>query len=187
MPAPPRAILLDTCVLINLAATGRLSQIASLCGWRFVVCSAVARESIFLRSPDSEAESERVRLDSLIGSGALTVCAVEGEEEEALYVAYAAHLDDGEAMSLALAEARGFTLATDDKKARRLFLEAVGDPGRLLSTPAILRRWATRLRLPQRALRDALLAVTNRARYFPPPTDPHFRWWLDSTARGLQT
>lgn len=187
MPAPPRAILLDTCVLINLAATGHLEQIVLLRGCRFLICSAVAQESMFLRSPDFEAESERVPLDSLIESGALTVCSVEGEEEEALYVAYAAHLDDGEAMSLALAEARGFILATDDRKARRLFLEAAGDPGRLLSTPAILRQWATRVRLPRHALRDALLAVTNRARYFPPPTDPHFRWWLNSTARGLQT
>jgi hypothetical protein len=45
-------------------------------------------------------------------------------------------------MSLALALARGLVLTTDERKARRLFLEAARDVKRLTSTSELLRQWA---------------------------------------------
>lgn len=78
---------------------------------------------------------DTVELDSFVNSKCLTVYGLSGNEEQSLYIDYAADLDDGEAMTLALAFSRGFTVATDDRKARRIFLEDTGDTTRLLSTP----------------------------------------------------
>ncbi len=174
-----RAVLLDTCVLINLIATGHLEDIVSRSDDEFIICSAVADESIFLRQVDVQAQPELVQIQSLVQSGHLRVYHPENDEEESLYVSYATELEDGEAMSLALAQLRGLVMATDDKKARRLFLEAVDDSSRLLSTAAILRKWAERGRVPPATLAAILKGVNTRARFFPSQTDPDYQWWCD--------
>lgn len=176
---PCKIVLLDTCVLINLIASGQAKDILGTVEEKFMICSAVEKESIFLRASDPEGPPEAVQTHSLTESGHLDVCYLANEEEERLYVDYASHLDDGEAMSLAIAQSRGFVLATDDRKARRLFLDAVHDPARLLSTPGILRTWSERAGVSQVKLKALLSRVTLRARFLPPSDDPHYQWWCE--------
>lgn len=169
--------ILDACVLINLLASGRAEEILTGSEYRFGICTVASSESIYLRSADSNAPPEEVKLDLFVKSKCLTVYALSGETEQLLYVDYAADLDDGEAMTLALAFSRGFSMATDDRKARRIFLEEIGDATRLLSTAQILRMWSKKAGLSSGELKKVLLEVSRRGRFSPHSGDPDFSWW----------
>ena len=169
--------ILDACVLINLLASGHTKEILSGSEYKFGICTVVSSESIYLRATDSNAPPEEVKLDPLVKSKYLTVYALSGDNEQTPYVDYAADLDDGEAMTLALAFSRGFSMATDDRKARRIFLEEIGDATRLLSTAQILRMWSKKAGLTSGELKKLLLEVSRRVRFSPPSGDPDFSWW----------
>lgn len=171
--------IVDACVLINLLASGEIEEIlrATECGT--LICSVVENESIYLRTEDPKAPIDPINLAPLIGSGLLSVCHVEGDDEAELYVDYASALDDGEAMSLTIALSRGFVLATDERKARRLFLKNVSEPERLTSTSELVRRWAERMAVPIDRVKAALLNIEKRARYHPAKTDVNYKWWMD--------
>jgi predicted nucleic acid-binding protein len=176
----PRAQILDACVLINLLASGELEGILRAAARDSLICTAVKRESIYLRTEDPKVPLEPIELNPLIDSGLLTVCQIEGAQEAELYVDYASVLDDGEAMSLAIALSHGFILATDERKARRLFLDFKPDTQQLTSTSELLRRWAEAETISRERLKAALLNIEKRARYQPASTDPNYQWWLDS-------
>ena len=176
-----REQILDACVLINLLASGEIEDILRVAGRDSLVCSAVEKESIYLRTGDPHTPLELIELKPLIDSGLLTVCQIEGDQEAQLYVDYASALDDGEAMSLAIALSRDFVLATDERKARRLFLEAAGDQKRLTSTTALVRHWAEAERIPADRVKTALTRIEERARYQPPTTDANYKWWVGAS------
>ena len=176
MSSRPVAIL-DACVLINLLATGRAQDIMSESGYQFGICSVVKNESIYLRASDSSAPPEEMKLDPYVESNSLIVYELSGDAEKVLYVDYAAELDDGEAMSLALVYSRGFNLASDDRKARRLFMQEIADSKRLLSTSQILKDWSENPGLDPAELKHVLTEVSRRGRFFPNSGDTHFAWW----------
>lgn len=176
----PLTVLLDTCTLINLLATGEVEAILRSMDSDFVICSAVLQESIYLRSDDDADPPDPIDLGPLIESGALTVCSLESEEEELLYIDYASQLDDGEAMSIAIAIERVYTLATDERKARRLFLEAAGNTDRLLSTAELVHNWSQSEQIPSDKLRITLLRIAQRARFVPRQSDPNYDWWRNA-------
>ena len=176
MPSRPVAIL-DACVLINLLASGRAQDIMTGSRYRFGICSVVKNESIYLRATDSNAPPEEVKLDLHLESNSLVVYELSGDVEKELYVDFAAELDDGEAMSLALVHARGFAMASDDRKARRIFMEEVAVPERLLSTSQILKDWSEIVGLSPTELKQVLVDVSRRGRFFPNSGDDHFEWW----------
>jgi len=169
-----RPAVLDACVLLNLLATERIAEVAKVIAPACLVCSAVAAESLYLRPLEPGGKPEAIDLGPLVKGGVLTACAIQGPLEEEAYVNYAIELDDGEAMSLAIAQARNFALATDERKARRIIRENL--PHLLvISTAEIVHGWA---RTTGRA--DAVRAVRSietRARFRPPDTDPLSPWW----------
>jgi predicted nucleic acid-binding protein len=175
-----RAQILDACVLINLLASGEIEGILRASALDSLICTAVEGESIYLRTEDPKVTLEPIDLRPLIDSGLLTVCHIEGSNEAELYVDYASALDDGEAMSLAIALSRGFDLATDERKARRLFLESGAEPQRLISTSELIRRWAEAESVPTQGLKAVLLQVEKRARYQPSVSDSNYQWWVDA-------
>jgi hypothetical protein len=177
----PRPQILDACVLINLLASGETEGILRAAARDSLICTVVASESIYLRPDDPKTPLEPIDLNPLIDSGLLTVCHVEGDDEAELYVDYSGALDDGEAMSLAIALSRGFVLATDERKARRLFLEATGDQARLVSTSELIRQWADTERVAAERLKAALLEIEKRARYRPPVAGDNYDWWSDAS------
>ena len=176
MSSRPVAIL-DACVLINLLASGRAQDIMSVSEYQFGICSVVKNESIYLRSTESSAAPEEVKLDPYVECGSLTVYELSGDAEKELYVDYAAELDDGEAMSLALVYSRGFSIASDDRKARRLFMEEIADSKRLLSTSQIVKGWSEKAGLDPGDLKQVLTEVSRRGRFFPNSGDAYFAWW----------
>jgi predicted nucleic acid-binding protein len=171
--------IIDACVLINLLATDELPDIVHVRGKPSLICEIVKKESVFLRSEDPHNPKELIDLHPLIREGSLGVCEIQSPREELLYVDFAAVLDDGEAMSLAIAVARGFDLATDDRKARSLFLKKVGQPTRLISTSQLLRKWTETRAASIERVKLVLSKIERRASYRPPTTDPNFQWWAD--------
>jgi predicted nucleic acid-binding protein len=144
-----------------------------------MVCSAVSGESLYLRPLEADGRLEAVDLTPFVDTGALTSCEIEGEVEEDLYVSYALELDDGEAMSLAIAQSRNLALATDERKARRIAQENVPLLS-LISTAEIIRAWAE-----GKERRDVIAVVRSiliRARFRPADSDPLAFWWNEMLA-----
>jgi predicted nucleic acid-binding protein len=169
-----RAVVLDTCVLINLLATGQIVEIAPVVAPTCLVCSAVSQESLYLRTLEADAKPELVNLGPLFTAGTLSRTVLQGDAEEELYVTYALELDDGEAMSLAIAQSRNLTLATDDRKARRVIRENAPHLS-VISTSDIIHAWSeTRERA---AVVEAVRLIQSRARFRPSAPDPLTAWW----------
>jgi predicted nucleic acid-binding protein len=170
-----RLLLSDCSVLLNLLAADCVSALAENTGWRIAICPAVQDEVIKLRNPHT-GEMERIDLQPSIDSGLLQICDLEGAAEEELYVNQAAILDDGEAMSIAIAACRNWDLGIDDKQAsnytKRMF---PGVP--VWSTPDILRKWEGAASLPTTELQRCIQLIEARARYFPARSHPLNDWW----------
>jgi predicted nucleic acid-binding protein len=170
--------LSDSSTLINILATGIPESILRVFPDGIWICTAVQAETLYLRSENPDSAPEPISLDPLIANGALQLTGIEDRGEAALYVELAADLDDGEAMTLAIAHIRGYHAATDDKKARRVADERLRIP-RLLRTSDLLRAWADSATPNRQDLRTMLTRIRDIARFDPPNDDPLRTWWKD--------
>ena len=172
-------IVLDASCLLNLYATGRMRDIAQALPYRLVVAEYVAtQEALFVwRVTEGTEERIRVDLNPLIDDGLIQVMDLESSEEQTTFVDIAAQVDDGEAVTCALALHRDWSVATDDRKARRVFTELAGDVS-LFSTSELLKAWADKASIPHEELRDALRAIQAGASYMPSRRDPLYEWWV---------
>ena len=173
-------LLLDASCLLNLYATGRMMEIAAALPWQLAVVDYVMeQEALYVRIIGASAEQEEtvpVDLSPLIDEGLLLVLRLETPSEEASFVELAAVLDDGEAITGAIALNRGHSVAIDDRKARRVLGEKA--PGmRLVSTLELMRQWCECV--PVQEVSRALRAMQHGARYVPGQRDPLYTWWRD--------
>jgi predicted nucleic acid-binding protein len=167
-------VVLDTCCLVNLAAIdGTLDCLASLkLIWH--VPTAVQTEGIFIRAAADSREVQRIELTPSITKGAVQICSPANDAEHALYVEFALSLGDGEAMALAIAKNRGWKVATDDRKARNK-AEAVGVS--VVTTPELVRRWASETARSTAEVAMALRRIETLARFSPAENSPAAKWW----------
>jgi hypothetical protein len=118
-----------------------------------------------------------VDLGPLLGSGVLTLCAAEKQEETDLFVHYASLFrSDGEAMCIALAESRDWPVATDDTKAIRI-AQAAGLT--VICCPELVKRWADVAHPDQATLTKAIQDIELLAQFRPNPAMPEYQWWGD--------
>lgn len=168
--------IIDACCFINLYATGDLRGFlrASGCNWH--VPTVALAESLFVRAPaDADEDTlEPIVAQPLIDEGLLKPVDIEGDAEAGWYVRLAADLDDGEAMALAISKVRGWTTATDDRKARRIAAR-LDIP--VVTTPELMRQWAERAALPSPVVRKLLRHIVVRARFSPADDAPGSVWW----------
>ena len=177
-------VVLDTSVALNLLATGVGAVVLKTLEVNCFVCSAVVDEAIYIRSDDPAQPREPVSIDSWLQSGAVDITSPKGPVEEELYVQFAGDLDDGEAMSLAICRARGYALAADDRKARRIASRLAPPAVQLLSTSQIFHHWANRTGAAAGELKRVLSAIELRARFIPPHDDPLREWWIQSRSQS---
>lgn len=163
-----RPVVLDTCILINLLATDRVEEILRVVAPQCLVCSAVSKESLYLRPLQPDAQAEAIDLSLLFEARILAPCDTEAASEEELYVNYASELDDGEAMSLAIAQARTFVLGTDDRKTRRLIRENISRLS-IVSIVEIIHAWASEVQPSE--VSATVRAIQARARFRPQDSD----------------
>jgi len=170
-----KVLLNDASVLLNLLAADCIAEIASALDWQFAICPLVRDEAKKLRDA-STGDMVPVDIAPLIESGVLQVFELSGDDEKTRYVEEATVVDDGEAMSIAIAACRRLELAIDDRQAsnhvRRTFPSL-----KLWTTPDIIKRWADVAALSEARLRDVFLSIEIRARYSPPNSHPLAAWW----------
>ena len=171
-----KVILNDACVLLNLLATGRIEEILGAFDCSFGIVAEVAAETLYLKNP-SDGTKDRVDIQPLVDNGILFTTSVETPAEESSFVHYAALLDDGEAMSLAIATERNWLLATDDRKTRNLIER---DHLRIgpITTVQLLQCWQSRRAIDDESMSNVLNRIWERASYNPKPSTDEGQWWF---------
>ncbi len=174
-------LLLDACCIINLFATGRIEEILALLPYRFATSRLVATQEVLSiaridASPDGALEREILPPARLENLGDLALLEIQTAEEKADFIRFAEEIDDGEASVCALALSHRGSVATDDRRALRM-LDRIAPRVPTVQTPEVLYEWA-RLACPaEPTLKNMLLAVRVRARFFPRRDAPRFEWW----------
>ena len=172
-------LAVDACCLLNLMAAGNiLNPTSTKLGFSLYVPVVVAKESIYYLQPDEDHADQLVRkevkVDELVQLGQVSYCDVEGSYESELYVQFAVQLDDGEAACLAIAKSRTWTIATDDRVARRIAAEQSVP---ILGTPEIVKIWAESNSVSDLDIASAINNIQRFAKYTPKVTVPDADWW----------
>lgn len=182
------AVILDACGTLNLYASGQFVPILTTLHHEWYVPAAVERESQQYRQPDP-ADPEKlvalpIDLTPALDAGVLSRCDCQGDEETDLYVELAARIgDDGESMGLAIAKCRGWSVLTDDKKARRIAKE-LGVV--VLATTGVMKQWAEIANPDAEQLSAVLEAIERFANYRPGRGAENYEWWVASIKTGGQ-
>jgi predicted nucleic acid-binding protein len=182
MPAPQRPIILDASCLLNLYASGRLQEVAQTLPQPLAVVDyVVQQEALYIRrrsSDQDQEEREPVNVEPLVSAGLIRVMKVDSEAEATTFIDLAREMDDGEALTCALAMHRHRDVATDDRKARRI-LSARAPQVLVSSTLAVMKQWAELAGIAKAELRAVLLNIRSGANYYPGERDPFYEWWSD--------
>lgn len=124
-----RIVVADANVLINLILVGQLPLLGALPEYEFVVPNDVVSEI-------TDAQ-QRSALDATLAAGHLRQESIADSQELARYAELRAILGKGEAACLALAESRGWLIASDEKRTLRREVDRRLGPGRLITTPGL--------------------------------------------------
>jgi len=182
-PVAPPAVI-DACCLIDLLATGQAEDILRATGFTWHLPSAVQGEILYVRQHDPAQPGLVIKvspdLSSLINSGLLTACDPASQHELDRFVHYATMFrSDGEAMCLALAEARTWVLASDDRRAIRVARQAGVT---VVSCPQLMKTFADTAKPPQAALVQILQDIQFLAQFVPNASMSEYQWWVDQLA-----
>jgi hypothetical protein len=176
----PTPAVIDACCLIDLLVSGHLEVILRSTGHTWHLPDAVRAEIPFIRRHDPTRPgsfvSAQVDLSPHLDTGLLTACQPTDTHEQRLFVQYAARFrSDGESMCLAIAESRGWSIATDDRKAIRV-AQQVGLA--VVSCPVLVKSWFDATRPDTATLDQVLTDIQTLARFRPNSTMPESAWWL---------
>jgi predicted nucleic acid-binding protein len=127
--SPPRVVLTDACVLINLALAGRLALFGAFPDFELSAPEEVLAEILRPR--------ERRAVEEALEAGLLRRVSLTEPEALATFADLLQFMGRGEAACLALATRCGALVASDEK--RRFLREAQQrlGPGRVLNTPGL--------------------------------------------------
>jgi hypothetical protein len=172
-------VALDACCLIDLLASGQAEAILRAAGYAWHLPSSVQADVQYVRQhdPDNPGSYRNVPVDftPLVDSGVFTPCHPDDPQEQARYIHYATMFrSDGEALCLALAECRGWTVATDD---RRAILIAHPAGLTVVSCPELVRAWADATRPDATSLVQALTDIQTLGQFRPNSRMPESDWW----------
>jgi hypothetical protein len=176
---PSVPALIDACCLIDVLASGHAETILRATGHAWHLPTAVKAEVQFVRQHDPAQPGAFVNvpvdLSPHVSSGLLGICQPDDSVERARYVHYASHFrSDGEAMCLALAESRGWPVATDDRKAIRVAQQAGLT---VISCPELVKTWADAIKPDRAVIVQLLTEIQTLAQFRPNPSMPESAWW----------
>ena len=124
-----RVVVTDANVLINFMHAGRLDLLGALTAFKFVIPDYVIAEMTL--------PAQRRALEIALTRGALRKQSITDPKELASYVELRCIMGSGEAACLAMAEARGWLIASDEKRRfRREVIARLGE-GRLVTTAGL--------------------------------------------------
>lgn len=173
-------LILDASCLINLYASGKMEDILKAVPESVVVADYVLhQESLWIYDGPSEAVREKKRpidLQPFVSSHLLQVVDIEFPEEANLFVEFATKMDDGEALTGAIAVHRRWAIVVDDKRARNFFQREFSDLQMVYSLE-IVKHWATTTKAPDAVVSTVLWGIRNRGVYVPANNHPLWVWW----------
>lgn len=176
--ASRKPVLLDACAVINLFASRRMGEIVVVYGSRCEICDVVMNEAQHVREFDPGtgiSELVEINLEPLFSRKILHAARPATELELETYINLVVlGLDDGEAMSGAIALHRGMVVVTDDRAATRI----LGEVG-VNTIPALtlVRHWIEQTRQNPENARMAIEDIHRRGRYVPAHSHPLRDWW----------
>jgi hypothetical protein len=180
------AAVVDACCLIDLLASGRAGEILRAAAFDWHVPAAVQSEVQYVRQHDPQQPGQTMAvaadLGPLVTAGIVGFCQPEDDRELDRFTQYAAVFrSDGEAMCLAIAESRGWVVATDDRKAIRIGHEAGLT---VISCPELVKKWADTARPTDPVLQTVLNDIQFLAQFRPNPSMPCYPWWIDRLGKA---
>ncbi len=180
MTSARRILLLDACCLLNLYATRQLREIALMSRFQFgIVNHVLFREALYIRVPAATGNretAESLDLKPLIRERVIEELRLESPAEVSTFIDFSVRMDDGEAETGAIAFHRGYAIATDDRKARRV-LEEMAPAVPLVSTLELVKEWAQSVSASVPQIQEALRSMETSASYLPGRRDSRFSWW----------
>lgn len=163
-------LLIDTCCLLNLCASGELLNILQ-------VISISAQATIVEEVKRELLEIENIeQFEDAIKQGLLSIVDFESDAERTAFVNYTVDIDDGEAAIGAIAINRGWAIATDDKKATK-FLSQQSPSLQIISTPEIIKYWCETASIEPLKLSNVVNDIRIKAKYSPHKNNPLKSWW----------
>jgi len=173
-------IILDACCIINLYASRQFGHILGALPTSVAVSTYVQEKEALkiYGGPDEHVmqREEQIDLQPFIDRGLLTAVSPESEAENVTYVNFAASLDDGEAITGAIAVHRNWAMGSDDRKAISFFAKAAPHL-QMLSTLELMKQWVDTTDVPADIVYAALRNVRTRAKYEPHSKHPLHHWW----------
>jgi hypothetical protein len=172
--------VIDACCLIDLLVSGNADGILQAAGFAWHLPDAVQVEVRYVRQHDPKKPGQTVSVPADLtrrtNAGSLQMCQPNTEHELDRFTRYATQFrSDGEAMCLAIAESRAWTVATDDRKAIRVAQEAGLT---VVSCPQLVKTWADKTKPAEAMLRKVLQDIQTLAQFRPNPSMPQYRWWV---------
>ena len=175
-------IILDACCVNTLYASAQMEQILNVITPFVTVAAYVYEEEsrYIYTAPKGDPQRQRVLVDlqPLVDKGLLSVIRMSTESEARHYVHFASKLDDGEAITGAIAFHHNWAIATDDKRASNIFRRELPQI-QLISTLQLLKHWADVTNAPFDAVRLALQRVRYGATWQPRRKDELYAWWIE--------
>lgn len=171
-----RLILLDACAVVGFYATRHMDEIVAALGVPAAIAGIVANESQYVyRGGDDDArERELIELGPMVQSGTISVITTGDEEELQTFIDLTQVLDEGEAMTAALAIHRRAVVATDDRKAERILSERNVS---VRCTLDLIKTWTDSAQLSNIEVHQILIDLRLRATYEPRRSHPYRPWW----------
>ncbi len=176
-------MILDACCVNTLYASGQMEEILSVITPFVTIAAYVYEEEsrYIYTAPKGDPKRQKVLIDlrPLVDKGLLSVISMSTESEARHYVDFAFKIgDDGEAITGAIAYHHNWAIATDDKRATKIFRREIPQI-QLLSTLELLKHWADTINAPFAEVRLALQKVLYGATWRPNRKDRLYAWWVE--------
>jgi hypothetical protein len=176
-------IILDACCVINLFASGKMPSILETIPDKFAIAHyIIEKEALAIYGgPDGDVMQTKkvIDLSPFVGSSLLTLASPSYEDEYMDFVNFTRYLDDGEAITGAIAKYRSWGIGIDEKRGISFFRREIPQLP-LLSTAELIKYWADSANPSGSLLSDVIQNIRSRARYSPGKGHPLYQWWEDS-------
>jgi hypothetical protein len=170
-------IALDASCGINLYASGKLGDILAALPTTASIAEYVYVNEMLKISQGPGRPDVKIDLEQVISCGALQVVPLEPGDEEITALNFAAFgLDNGEAITSALAFHRSWAIALDDRSATSL-LKREAAHLQLITTPELIKYWVDSSAPQTELVREVLQNIEKLGRYGPPRDHPLITWW----------
>ena len=169
-------IILDACCVINLYASQQMEEILTVIPPAVCIAAYVKDKEILKTYNRSTGNAEDIDLQVLIERDILLPVDLDLETEAETHVTFAAVLDDGEAITGAIAFHRKWAIATDDRAAINLFTHEAPHL-QIITTPELVKYWADKTQSSSEMINQCLQNIAFSASYRPSKKHPLYNWW----------